>query len=349
VVVGLVASALMPPPPPTPSRAAPGPSGSSASAGAKAPPTTLNAHVGVMINLPMAISIPARDQTPDDGTSMFLTGPGGGFTMDPGTGTVQTVYSGTAFAKDMRRAVILSGLWVSSWPASATTCGPTCWPAADTYRIDPATGGVTKSLPATYLLGAASDGIWVAADGQIERLDASTGEVLSTTPWRGSGEPRIGCGLLWAFTPGDKGAALTELDPESGNVIGQSSLGPGVAYGPAFVEGQCWMMSGSEGASGGSTTLVWLKPNGTTVSQFDYPGKSVVTLDGEFWLYSTTRVLQRFEATSGVVYGVPYVLPVRPPGDDPKWLFSASRTVWMIDGTKLSGFDVPTGTSRVNG
>ena len=122
-----------------------------------------------------------------------------------------------------------------------------------------------------------------------------------------------------------------------------------VGFGPTFVQGQCWMMSGSAGASTGATTLVWLNSDGTTQATFDYPGKSIVALDGEFWLYSSDGQLRRVDATSGSTFGAAYALAVRPPNDDPRWLFSVSNSLWMLDGSQLVKFDVPTGPNAAAG
>jgi hypothetical protein len=108
-------------------------------------------------------------------------------------------------------------------------------------------------------------------------------------------------------------------------------------------------MSGAGGASAGNSTLVWIGQDGSIISRFEFPGKSIVTLSGEFWTYSGEGLMQRFEATSGGNYGPLYQLQVRPPNDDPKWLFSATRTLWMIDGRQLTAFDVTTGATNQRG
>lgn len=352
VVFALVSSSLMPAPSATPrltrSTAAP-----MTIAPVLVIPVPSNsprpAHVALLVNLPMDIAIADRDQPPDDGTLIYLTGPAGGVSVNPTDGTVGTVYGGAAFANGVRRAVVDGGLWVSSWPAAAKSCGPLCWPTAATYRLDLATGSITNVLAKTYLVGASSDGIWVASGGNLQQLDPSTGAILSTTPWFGGGEPRVGCGSLWSFTSDASGGTLAEIDPASGTEIGQSQLGPGVAYGPTLVEGLCWMMSGSGGTSTVSTTLVWLNPDGTTQSTFLYGGKSIVTLEHEFWLYGSDGTMHRFEAASGFGYGASYLLPVRPSQDDPQWLFAAAGTLWLLDGKQLTGFDVYTGPGRVHG
>jgi hypothetical protein len=351
LVLGLVSSVLMPGPSPIPTRTVAAVPQSSASLGPGASRSLRLAHSGIVINLPVDITIPDRDQSPDDGSTLYLTGPTGGVAMDPGTGGIKGVYGGSAFADGIRRAVILgNGLWVSSWPATTTGCGPSCWVSASTYRIDLVTRAVTNSLSGTYLLGSSSEGIWVATAGQILRLDPTRGdESQERIPWKGTGEPRVGCEMLWAFTASAKSPTLEKIDPANGNVLGQSSLDPRVTYGPTFEENQCWMMSGSAGASSGNTTMVWLNADGTTVKVSDYPGRSILALNREFWEYTQDGKIQRFEAVSGITYGVPWVLPIKPRDNDPRWFFSAVNTLWMIDGGKLYGLDVPTGTNRVNG
>ncbi len=347
LAIALVTAPAMPPVSPSPTASSFAPA-----TAAPAPLTPLArsaADVAVLLDLPFGVAVTDRDWPLDDGTTMYLTGANGGLALDLATGTIRTIYGGPAFAAGVRRAVVDTGLWVSSWPASASECGPTCWAGAKTYRIDLATARVTMTLAATYLLGADDNGVWVATGKQVERLDPATGAILSRTPWSRPSEPRIGCGSLWSFAPGSKTSILAQIDPKSGGVIGQSTLDPSVSYGPTYVQTQCWMMSGSAGATVGAATLVWLNADGTTESTFAYPGMSIVSLDGEFWVYSSDGQIQRIEATSAYSFGVSYALPVRPPNDDPASFFAAAGRLWLIAGNQLVGFDVPTGASRAGG
>lgn len=307
------------------------------------------AHVSLLIDLPVRVSVDERDWPLDDGTYIYLMGSSGGLAIEPSRGTIHTVYGGSAFAGGVRRAVVDDGLWVSSWPASAKSCGPACWAEATTFLVDTVTGKVSKTLAKTYLLGAADDGIWVATGQVIQRLDPSTAVVVSSTPWTGSAEPRIGCGSLWAFTPGTQTSTLAQIDLKSGATLGTSPLDPTVGFGPTFAQGQCWMMSGSAGATAGATTLVWLNADGTTQSTFEYAGESIVSLDREFWLYSSDGQIRRIDATSGSTFGAAYTLPVLPPNGDPRWLFSASSSLWANEGGQLVKFDVPTGAAAAAG
>jgi hypothetical protein len=312
--------------------------------------TTSAAHVGVIIDLPMAISLPDRDQPPDDGSTIYLTGPSGGFSLDPGSGNVKTIYGGPAFVGGMRRTVVASGLWISSWSSDFGSCGPACWPSATTYRLDYETGNVTVTLPGTYLIGATSEGIWVATADHLELLEPGNGVLLGTTPWSITAEPRVGCDKLWFYAPAltkDKTATakLGQVGPSTGALLSSIDLDANLVYGPTFVESQCWMMTGRGGASAQSTTLAWIGDDGRLDSVRRYSTKSIVTLNREFWAYTPDGRIQRFEPIAGVGYGPIYQLPVHPDNEDPVWLFSGGRSLWMIDGAQLVGFDIPTGAT----
>lgn len=305
-------------------------------------------RVGVTIKMPLAVAVPDRGLDPDDGTTVYLTGPTGGIAVDPGTGRVLRVYGGPAFTQGMKRAVVDSRLWVSAWPDQGGTCGPGCWAQAATYRIDLATGNVLQTLQGTYLISAASGGVWVATGSLILRLDPDTGDTLATTLWQGTGEPRVGCEYLWSYQLSSKGTDLALIDPGSGDVIGTSSLSKDYTFGPVWADGQCWLMSGSGGASSGTTELVWLNAGGGKYAEFQF-AQSLVILEREFWLYRPDGTMQRFEPSGGVPYGAWYRLDARPPGGDVNLFFASAGTLWMLSGDELVGFEVRTGTSAVAG
>jgi hypothetical protein len=307
------------------------------------------AHVAALIDLPVQVTITDRQRPLDDGgTTLYLTGPKGGVALDPSRGIIRSVLGGAAFAGGVRRAVFDSGLWLSSWPAATRPCGPTCWAQSTTYRLD-AVGAVTKKLTATYLLGAADDGVWVATGKVVELLDPATGAVRSSATWKGTTEPRIGCGALWSFTADAKATTLAQIDPKTGATLGSSVLDPTVTYGPIDVQGRCWMFNGSNGATLASATMTWLNADGTTQATFQYPGLSLVVLDNDFWIYSNGSQMQRLDPTSGVGFGAAYTLPVGPPGGDPQWFFASIGKMWMISGTQLAELDIPTGPGNAAG
>ena len=128
-----------------------------------------------------------------------------------------------------------------------------------------------------------------------------------------------------------------------------SALDPTETYGPIDVQGRCWMFNGSNGATLGSTTMTWLNADGTTQATFQYPGRSLVMLDDEFWVYSGNSLLQRIDPTSGYGFGAMYTLPVAPPGGDPQWFFAAVGKMWVISGTELAQLDIPTGAANAAG
>jgi len=301
------------------------------------------AHVQTVVPLPLVVKIADRNAQPDDGKTIYLIGPSGGVSVDPQSGRVLKVYGGPAFANGMRRAVVSDGLWISTWSGDGA-CGPTCWAQATTYRLDPGTGSVTNTMKGTYLIDADSDGVWVATAGKIERLDGANGVLLDWMPWKLSAEPRRGCAGLWAYTIDAGGATISDVASVTGEVVGSSTLPAQVTYGPIFVLGQCWMMSGTDGVSTGKTTMVVLTPDGGSGGGITY-ARSVLALNGGFWTYNE-GTLQRFEPTSGLTFGAAFNLAERPSGNDPARLFSAVGRLWMIvDGGSLEGFDLQTGSA----
>ena len=348
-IVAIVTSSAMPAPSPTPGITSPvlghGPSNS----GTIAIATSEAAHVGLLIPLPSKFLAVDHGQSLDDGAILYLTNADGGVAIDTATGTVKTVFGGAAFANGSNRAAVDNGLWVSNWPDSGSICGPSCWAGATTFRIDPATGSITRNLTGTYLIASDTDGVWVATGKKVERLDPASGNVISSTPWTGSGEPRVGCNALWSIETGSGGPVLSKIDRQSGNAVGGTTLSPELTYGPITVEGQCWMMNGQGGAEVGSASLAQLKTDGSIETVFEYPNDAISIIDGEFWLYMPNGLIRRFDANSGSGYGTPFVLPVRPADDNPKWFFAAVGALWLIQDNRLTGFDVPTGSSRVNG
>jgi hypothetical protein len=309
-------------------------------------PTLWPAHVGVTIQMPLPIFVPDRDSNPDDGTTMYLVGSSGGFPVDVARGIHGTVWGGAAFPTGLRKSIFDHGLWVSSWPSSYTACGPDCWDKATTYRIDPATGAVTLKLESTYLVGASFEGVDVASQGQVSTVDPSDGNVLSFVPWKESGEPRVGCGSLWSVQLGSGKTILNLIDTASGYPNGASILAAEITFGPFSAEGRCWMMTGQGGASANSTSLVWISPSGSVADDHQYAA-SLVLLDSEFWVLGDGTI-QRFEVASGIGYGRYFQLAVRPPNNDPRWLFASLGSLWLYTGTDLVGFDVLTGSSNAN-
>jgi hypothetical protein len=76
----------------------------------------------------------------------------------------------------------------------------------------------------------------------------------------------------------------------------------------------------------------------------------LVLLDSEFWELLGDGTIQRLDVTSniGIGYGHRFQLPVKPPDNDPKWLFASLGKLWLYTGTDLVGFDILTGASAVN-
>jgi hypothetical protein len=310
-------------------------------------PIVQMAHPNAAIQLPIPVLSPDRTLPVDDGENIYLIGATGALAISSRTGHV-TVFGGSDFPKDLRKSLYADGLWVSTWPATLSYCGPSCWDLASTYRIDPATGAVSLKLPGAYLVGVANGDVLVASRGQLESLDPLGGSVDATYPWHSLGEPRVGCGSFWSFTRDSKHSSLGLVTQNTGLIAGTTEVDAAVTFGPIALEGQCWLMTGSGGASPGSTALEWLLPDGGIFKQIVF-GTSVVLLDGEYWTYAPDGVMQRLEPSSGVGYGRLHQLPRGASGEpNPLSLFAAGGSLWMVDGTVLTGFDLPTGSSAVN-
>jgi hypothetical protein len=307
-------------------------------------PTLRAARVAVEIPVPIPIVVPDRAFATDDGTTIYLAGNVGALPIDAIAGTAGTVWSGADYPKGLRRLVYDRGLWVSTWPAGYPSCGPPCWGKATTYRIDPASGSVTLTLEGTFLVGAQYDGVYVGSLGRLRVLDPADGRELTAVSWKTAGEPRLGCGQLWSVELGES-TQLRAVNVSSGDQIGSSSLPSSMTYGPVSSEGLCWMMSGQDGASAGKTQLTLLNPNGTVSGEYSYD-RSIVVLDGEFWILTADGSVQRFEATVGVPFGQRYALPITPENGDPRTLFSAVGSLWLYRGQELIGFDVLTGSGN---
>ena len=303
------------------------------------------AHATAQIPLPLSANSPDRSVAVDDGESMYLIGTTGVLSISTRTGHV-TVFGGSDFPKGLRKAVYSSGLWVSSWPATVSYCGPSCWAEADTYRVDPSTGGVSFHMPGAFLVGIANGDVVVATNSRLEFLDPASGSVDATQPWQAPGEPRVGCGSYWSFVHDSQLTSLSLVGPFDGKGAVATSMDADVAYGPVYIEGQCWIMTGSGGASLGSATLEWLLPNGGVFTQLRF-STSVVILDNEFWTYARDGTMQRLEPSSGWGYGSLHQLPDEP-RVTPLSVFAAVGSLWAVDGTQLTGFDMATGASATN-
>jgi hypothetical protein len=343
-VLAAIVNLTAPGPNPAPTRAPWADTSPSASPLMTAPrPTVRLARVVVTIPMPIPVFIPDRAFAFDDGSRMYLAGNAGALPVDVAAGAVGTVWSGSAFPKDLRRLVYDRGIWVSSWPTSYDLCGPPCWDKASTYRIDPESGEVTLSLEHTLLIGAQYDGVYVASEGRLRILHPVDGSERSAVAWRTAGEPRLGCGGVWSVELGAE-TELRAINAASGDQVGGSDLPPETAYGPVYSEGLCWMMSGRDGASAGGTRLILLNASGSAVEDRSY-ASSIVILDSEFWRLADDGSIQRFEVLSGQGgYGRRYILPIGPENGDPGAFFAAVGSMWLYRGQELIGFDIPTGS-----
>jgi hypothetical protein len=356
VVAVVVAGAITSAPAPTPS---PKPTIALATPTASPTPTAVVAsrsgQIHALIDLPVSVYVPDRAQAPDDGTIMYLAGGTGGIAVDPQTGAAGTVFGGEAFKQGVRRSIVATGsLWVSWWPATYATCGPACWAEATTYRLNVGTGKIQKTYPKTYIVGLASDGLWLASGNKLDRLDLTTAAVAGTTPWPGTDEPRVGCDDLWAINVPKASATSTSppvlgfVDVVTGQVLKTVELPIGETYGPVSVASRCWMMNGLDGISVDKATLVQIGGDGS-ITDTKTTESTLIVLDGEFWTYATGGVIRRLEPSTVTPYGASYKLAVAPTQDDASRLFASLGSLWMLDGQRLVGFDVLLGIENSAG
>jgi hypothetical protein len=325
-----------PTPPPT---VAPTSAPHSATPSASASPSLPNqpgADVSVarpteLLNLPNDIVAPDRAYAPDDGTIIYLTPEAG------------TTFAGPAFEGGLPRAIVAGGsLWVSSSPYLANApCDQSCWDKSTTYQLDVGTGEAKNELPKTYLVGASAAGIWVATAGEVEQLDPFTGDVIATTPWKGVGEPRVGCGGLWSVDFGNSATMVSRVQMGSGLALDNLITQPSITYGPFSAGSECWMMSGVDGVSVEPNLLVQI--SGDVITQPIYSPRIVILLDGTFWGYSPGGFLQRYDPAADEGSGPLYAL-TGGGADDPSDVFASLGIIWCIDAVdgQLVGYGIPT-------
>jgi hypothetical protein len=296
-----------------------------------------------LVNLPSNIVAPDRAYSPDDGTIIYLTGPGGGVALDPRTSAVEATFAGPAFETGLPRAVVAgASLWVSSSPYPASTpCDRSCWDQSTTYQLDVGTGKAKKELPKTYLVGASAAGIWIATAGKVEQLDPFTGDVVATTPWKGVGEPRVGCDGLWSVAVGSSETVVSRVDQGSGLVLDNLVTLPEITYGPFVAGSECWMMSGTDGVSADANLLVQI--SGDVITQPIYSSRIVILLDGAFWGYLPGGLLQQYDPAADRGSGPLYAL-MAGGADDPSHIFASLGSIWTIDAVdgQLIGYGIPT-------
>ena len=133
-------------------------------------------------------------------------------------------------------------------------------------RIDPTTSAVTTfpAPPGARALRAGAGGLWVSADTELVRLDASTGAVEATIPASaGARFLAIGEGSVWVMS-NDKGV-VTRVDPVTNAVAAAIPVAPMVVFG------------GDLAVGGG---YVWARVSDVLVAKIDPATNAVVARYG---------------------------------------------------------------------
>lgn len=110
------------------------------------------------------------------------------------------------------------------------------------HCVDPATGGILRSLKVASHAGTAFDGqyLYQLADDRIEKIDPSTGAVISTLPAPGKGHDS---GLTWAegtlWIGHHRGRTIQQIDPLTGAVLRTIESNRFVT-GVTWVDGELW-------------------------------------------------------------------------------------------------------------
>ncbi len=128
--------------------------------------------------------------------------------------------------------------------AGVTFDGSLVWLAAGTHlqAFEPTTGQAERRLPVAADAGTAFDGqhLFQITAGVIQKLDAKTGQVLSTIPAPGQGRDS---GLTWAegmlWVGQHRDRKIYGIDPETGEVK-RTIESDRFVTGVTWVEGELW-------------------------------------------------------------------------------------------------------------
>jgi glutamine cyclotransferase len=108
--------------------------------------------------------------------------------------------------------------------------------------LDPATGGVVRTVNVGADAGTAFDGehLYQIAEDRIQKIDPKTGKVLSTIPAPGRGGDS---GLAWAegtlWVGQHRGRRIHQIDPETGTIL-RTIESKRIVTGVTWVDGELW-------------------------------------------------------------------------------------------------------------
>ena len=160
--------------------------------------------------------------------------------------------------------------------------GQHVWAATGTHlrAFDPADGRETEALPVSAHAGTAFDGghLYQIADDVIQKVEPSTGNVVSTIPAPGGGRDS---GLAWAdgflWVGQYRDRQIIQIDPQSGVVL-RTIATERFVTGVTWIDGQLWHGYSEDGSGG----LSHIDPDdGHELEAIEMPGLSVSGVESD--------------------------------------------------------------------
>jgi streptogramin lyase len=182
------------------------------------------------------------------------------------------------------RRVILDG-----YPYALAADGPDLWVTSfddgQVMRVDRSTGEVRATIegidgPTGIAVG--EGGVWVVANGssRIVRIDPRTAEVLAQAVVPGKPH-NLAVGAGGVWTANGQGGSVSRLDPATSELVGTIPV-PGDAYDIEVVGGSVWATVGTRDGSGSDDTVVRIDPAVDSIAEtLPFPGAWALISDGE--------------------------------------------------------------------
>jgi YVTN family beta-propeller protein len=185
-----------------------------------------------------------------DEPACVAVGAGGVWVTSPNRGAVTRI--------DPATNEVVAEISVSGYPQGVATGAGSVWVASSdppdgengsVTRIDRQTNSVVTSIPVDHLpewLAAGPSGVWVSGDdGTVRRIRPRSEEVGPPIQVEENGRTTfaLGGGLLWATTLSEAGteALAREVDPSSGELVGEPVPVGETPVGMAFGAGTLWV------------------------------------------------------------------------------------------------------------
>jgi DNA-binding SARP family transcriptional activator len=145
----------------------------------------------------------------------------------------------------------------------------------DVVRLDPTTGAVRDSIPVRgepTALVYTPDGLWVMTSAGIKRIDPATDEVTASAAVPGSSDIAYGGGYVWVSNEVE--GTVTKIDG-SGQIVHTYETGQG-AHGMSYADGTLWVANKDDG----TVTGIDAATGDETILRFGHPLQTVAALPG---------------------------------------------------------------------